>query len=119
MKDLNHYSEVTRREIVSEVLSGSMTKEQARRVYGIKCKSAILEWMRMFAGLSRAATIDPIPLLKNMSVENGDIEKLKEKVKQLEEKLALSQRVRHTRSWLMLPKRTMVLTLKKSLVPNS
>lgn len=91
MSDLEQYSEDSRRKIVTEVLSGAMSKEQARRVYGIKSKSAILEWMRIFAGLPRNAAIDPVPLLKNMSEEKDDIRKLKARVKQLEEELKISR----------------------------
>jgi len=32
------------------VLEGKRTKEQARRFYGIKDKSAILEWTRNYSG---------------------------------------------------------------------
>jgi len=91
MKESNQFSEKARREIVSMVLSGTISKEQARQIYGIKSKSAILEWMRMFARLPRNAQVDPIPILKNMSEDNGDIEKLKDQIKQLEEQLKLSQ----------------------------
>lgn len=91
MSDLEQYSEDSRRKIVIEVLSGTMSKEQARQVYGIKSKSAILEWMRIFAGLPRNAAIDPVPLLKNMSEEKDDIRKLKARVKQLEEELKISR----------------------------
>ena len=91
MKDSDQYSEAARRKIVNMVLSGAMSKEQARKVYGIKSKSAILEWMRDIAGLPRKAVVDPIPILKNMPEENDDIQKLKEQIKQLEEQLKLSQ----------------------------
>jgi len=91
MKDSDQYSVAARRKIVNMVLSGAMSKEQARQVYGIKSKSAILEWMRDIAGLPRKAVVDPIPILKNMPEENDDIQKLKEQIKQLEEQLKLSQ----------------------------
>ncbi|WP_186758769.1 hypothetical protein [Echinicola salinicaeni] len=91
MKDLEKFSENARRKIVSEVLSGSVSKEQARNIYGIRSKSAILEWMRIFAGLPRNAPVDPVPLLKNMSEEKDDIQKLKEQIKHLEEELKLSR----------------------------
>lgn len=91
MKDSDQYSEKARRKIVNMVLSGAMSKEQARQVFGIKSKSAILEWMRNFADLPRKAVVDPIPILKTMSEENDDVQKLKEQIKQLEEQLKISQ----------------------------
>jgi hypothetical protein len=58
MRESKKFSEVASRKIVMEVLSGTLTKEQARHVYGIKSKSAILEWMRIFAGLERRVPKD-------------------------------------------------------------
>jgi transposase-like protein len=91
MNDLEKFSEDSRREIVKQVLSGAMSKEQARRIYGIKSKSAILEWMRIFAGMPRNAAQDPIPLLRSMTEKRDDIRALEARVKQLEEELKLSR----------------------------
>ena len=91
MRDLKHYSDETRRKIVGEVLSGTFSKEQARRVYGIKSKSAILEWMRIYAGLPRNSPMDPVPLLKQMREEKDDTRELKARIKELEEELKLSR----------------------------
>lgn len=74
-----------------EVLSGTLSKERARQVYGIKSKSVILEWMRIFAGLERRSPIDPLPILKNMSEEEESNRELKARIKQLEEELKLSR----------------------------
>ncbi len=74
-----------------EVLSGTLTKEQARHVYGIKSKSVILEWMRIFAGLERRVPKDPLPILRNMSEKQDSNIELKARIKQLEEELKLSQ----------------------------
>lgn len=46
------YSEAFKWKVVREVLSGTLTKEQARRVYSIKGKSTVLYWMRAFSGVS-------------------------------------------------------------------
>ena len=43
-----YFSDVLKRQIVQEVLSGTMSKEDARRRYGIRGNSAILKWMRKF-----------------------------------------------------------------------
>lgn len=37
-------------QVIQEVLEGKRTKEEARRFYGIKGKSAILEWTRNYSG---------------------------------------------------------------------
>jgi len=84
-------SEQSKRRIVLEVLSGKYTKEQARRIYGIKSKSGILEWMRIIAGESgKSHGLDPLPILKDMNSSSSDILKLKARIKQLEEDLKLS-----------------------------
>jgi len=91
MRKHNKLSDSTKRKIVSEVLSGKITKEQARRIYGIKSKSGVLEWMRIFAGTDgKNAGFDPLPALKDMSYSD-ETEKLKARVKQLEEALKISE----------------------------
>jgi len=91
MKKNETLSEESKRIIVSEVLSGKYTKEQARQLYGLKSKSGILEWMRIFAGkLGKAYGLDPLPILKDMNNSSEDIAKLKARITQLEEELKLS-----------------------------
>jgi transposase-like protein len=91
MRETEKFSEEAKRKIVTEVLSGTLTKEQARHVYGIKSKSAILEWMRIFAGLERRVPKDPLPILRNMSEKQDSNNELKVRIKQLEEELKLSR----------------------------
>lgn len=91
MKNNKLLSERTKREIVIEVLSGRMTKEEARRVYRIKSKSGIIEWMRTFAGIPcKTHGLDPVPLLKNMDMNRDENEEFKARIKQLEEDLKIS-----------------------------
>jgi len=91
MRESEKFSEDARRKIVMEVLSGTLTKEHARHVYGIKSKSAILEWMRIFAGLERRVPKDPLPILRNMSGKEESNSELKARIRQLEEELKLSR----------------------------
>lgn len=92
MDKKTNYSENFKRKVVVEVLSGRLTKEQARHVFRIRSKSAIIEWMRIFADQPRNATgVDPTPLLEDMTKTNDDIEDLKTKIKHLEEQLQLSE----------------------------
>jgi len=46
------YSEEFKWKVVQEVLSGTLTKEEARRVYSIKGNCNILYWMRSFSGVT-------------------------------------------------------------------
>ena len=43
-----YYSESFKIKVVKEVEAGIMTKEEARRRYGIKGKSAVLNWCRKY-----------------------------------------------------------------------
>jgi transposase-like protein len=49
MKEINEYSDDFKKSVVKEVLQGYIGKDEARRVYGIKGKSAVLNWIRKFA----------------------------------------------------------------------
>lgn len=92
MKKINYLSENDKRKIVVEVLSGKITKEEARRIYGIRGKSSILEWMRIFAGSpGKEYGFDPIPTLKTMNIDSDEAAKLKARIKQLEEELKISE----------------------------
>jgi transposase-like protein len=48
LKSNNSYSESFKIKIVKEVESGVITKEQGRRKYGIRGKSAVLNWCRKY-----------------------------------------------------------------------
>lgn len=45
------YSEEFKWKVVREVLSGKLTKEEARRVYSIGGNCTVLYWMRAFSGV--------------------------------------------------------------------
>lgn len=49
MKEVNHYSDEFKKTVVKEVLNGHISKDEARRRYGIKGKSTVLNWIRKFA----------------------------------------------------------------------
>lgn len=48
MKELKYYSDEFKKSVVKQVLLGHISKEEARRRYGIKGKSAVLNWIRKF-----------------------------------------------------------------------
>jgi transposase len=52
-ENYNYYDDALKLSILEEVLSGQLTKEQARRKYQIKGSSAILNWMRKFGVADR------------------------------------------------------------------
>lgn len=81
MRKSRRIPETLKHKIILEVLTGSLSKEEARRVYNLKGKSGILAWMRKF-GLA-----EPTPkfkILKNVSKQE---KVLREKVEELEKLL--------------------------------
>jgi transposase-like protein len=92
MKSKEKYSDYFKRKVVQEVLSGKISKEEARRIYKIRSKSAILEWMRIFVDIPRrSAGTDPVPALKEIAMPQENTEELKAKIKLLEEQLKVSE----------------------------
>ena len=48
IKDSIDYSAKFKNNLVSEVLSGKLSKDEAKRVYGIRGNSTVLKWIRKF-----------------------------------------------------------------------
>ena len=87
----SYYSEDFKWEVVQKVLSGKFTKEEARKIYGIKSNCAILYWMRQFSGNDNYRTSS---LALGNSIEMSQTKKEKElenRIKQLEDALKREQ----------------------------
>jgi len=69
--------------VINEVLSGKLTKEQARRKYNIKGKSAILNWIRRL-NLELTSISDNSFVKLNMSKQSFSPEELQKKIQELE-----------------------------------
>jgi transposase-like protein len=88
-KEGNILTDDQKRHVVLEVLSGKITKEEARRKYGIKSKSGILDWMRKYAGMSsRSYGQDPLPILRDMDKSQDEKAQLEARIAELEQELA-------------------------------
>ena len=83
------YSQAFKLQVVEEVLRGDITKEQARRKYGISSKSGVLNWMRKF-GVSSYKQI-PDCFVHMQEEENMDKSALEKRVKELERALEDAQ----------------------------
>jgi transposase len=57
MKNVNYYSDEFKKTVVDEVLTGILSKEEARYKYGIKGNSAILNWIRKFDGYNKSKSM--------------------------------------------------------------
>jgi transposase-like protein len=77
------YSDEFKWQVVQEVLSGKLTKDEARRVYGIKGKSAVLNWLRRIGGIESSNLADFKPLSEQE--EKLRMKELSEKDKRIKE----------------------------------
>ena len=73
MERVNFYSEVFKKAVVQEVLSGGLCKDEARRKYGIRGNSAILNWMRKF-DVSNASAMKAKKKQERTSKSNEELE---------------------------------------------
>lgn len=86
VRPLRVYSESLKLKIVREVISGKFsTKESARKYYGIKSKSAILDWIRLYSGSEGINKTGR--LLKNRDKMSEEIAKQTMRIKELEASL--------------------------------
>jgi transposase-like protein len=86
-KQQSHYSEEFKWRVVQEVLSGKFTKEEARKVYGIKSNCAILYWMRQFSGIDNYRSGGEPLIEKSTITEMKELNKQAQRIKELEEEL--------------------------------
>ncbi len=87
----SHYSEEFKWRIVQEVLAGKFTKEEARKIYGIKSNCAILYWMRQFSG-NDDYRAGGQPLGNQLEMAKSKNERaLEKRIKQLEDNLKREQ----------------------------
>jgi len=91
-KKKSFYSEEFKWKVVKDVLSGKLTKEEARRVYNIRGNCAILYWMRKFSG-NDFYREGGIPLGTNLEMSN--MKELSEKDKQIKQLREELKRERH------------------------
>jgi transposase-like protein len=81
-----------KRKVVMEVMSGELSKEAARRVYDIRGKSAVHDWIRQY-GHEFGWIENPVIGLPPMAKEKDSdlVEQLKAKIRKLEKDVALAK----------------------------
>ena len=83
VRPLQVYSESFKVKVVKEVISGKFSnKETARQYYGIKGKSVILDWMRLYSGAEGITKTGR--LLKKRGSMSEEIAKQSMRIKELE-----------------------------------
>jgi len=85
-----YYSESFKLGVIQRVLSGEMSKEQARIAYGIAGNSSILTWMRAFGYATDSPPSLPMKNTSQPSASN-EAKTLKKEIKHLHKRLELEQ----------------------------
>ena len=89
IKNGHFFTEGFKRKVALEVIEGVWRcKEDARRFYGIKAKSAILDWMRQHTDSSEAVSNLSLSLEAMTPKEKEEFERLKSKIALLEKQLS-------------------------------
>lgn len=88
------YSEAFRREVIEEYLSSNVSKMFLLRKYGIKMKSGIQRWMKLYGYednkqpvIIKFSAVRSHALIRKMNTGNASKKQLEEKVKELERQL--------------------------------
>ncbi|MFN8697753.1 MAG: transposase [Flavobacteriales bacterium] len=85
-RTVRRISDDFKRKVVLEVLAGDLTKEAARRVYDIRGKSAVNDWIRRFSA-EFSGLVNPEVSLPAMANEEVSITQLKSKIQELQKQL--------------------------------
>jgi transposase-like protein len=89
--DRQQFTEAFKLQVIQDVLSGRLTREQARRVYNIRGNSAVLYWIRKFSGI-REYKKPGLSLGSYMSTQSSvESKHLELRVKELEQLLELER----------------------------
>ncbi|MEX2603316.1 MAG: hypothetical protein WD361_03895 [Gracilimonas sp.] len=108
-----YYSDSFKLGVIQRVLSGELTKDQAKIEYGIGGNSVILEWMRTFGYPTDSPSGLP---MKNNTVKStpNDPEELKKQIKQLQRRLELEQqRSEFYQSMIDIAERELGIAIRK------
>jgi len=85
-KTMTCYSDAFKLQVVEEILKGELTKEEARRKYGLRGKSTVLNWMRKFDVSGCRQIPESFTIMKEEeSLNKSDLQK---RIKELERALA-------------------------------
>lgn len=85
------YSEEFKWKVVKEVLSGELSRSEAKKKYNIGSNSAILYWMRQFSGVENPRESRMLFMTDKKTITNDKLSKEQKKIKQLEEALRMEK----------------------------
>ena len=86
-KKPQYYSDEFKWKVIQEVLSGELSKAEAKRKYNIGSNSAILYWMRQFSGIENPRESRLLFMTDKKTIKEDKLTKEQKKIKELEEAL--------------------------------
>lgn len=81
------YSEELKWKVVKEVLSGELSKTEAKKKYNIGSNSAILYWMRQFSGVENPRESRMLFMTDKKTIKENKLTKDQKEIKELKEEL--------------------------------
>jgi len=88
LKERQYYSDSFKKGVVEEVLSGKISKEEARKKYNLKGKCAVLKWIRTFDKIEASVKKEEQEyLISEMKENSANTEDLQKRIKELEKAL--------------------------------
>lgn len=113
-----YFSDSFKLGVIQRIVSGEMTKEQARIHYGIGGNSAILNWMRKFEYTSHSP--DPKPMKKKSSNDHtNDPAKLKKQLRHTQKLLERGQlRSEFYQTMIDIAERELGVSIRKKSTPS-
>lgn len=81
------YSDDFKWKVIQEVLSGELSKAEAKRKYNIGSNSAILYWMRQFSGIENPRESRLLFMTDKKTIKHDKLTQDQKKIKELEEAL--------------------------------
>jgi len=81
------YSEDFKWKVIQEVLSGELSKAEAKRKYNIGSNSAILYWMRQFSGIENPRESRLLFMTDKKTIKEDKLTKEQKEIKELKEEL--------------------------------
>jgi transposase-like protein len=116
LKTRPFYSDSFKLMVIKRVVSGELTREGARRVYGIGGVTTILKWMIKFGYCDHPQTHAPMsePTKRIDTTENGDDQDLQKRIQLLEKQLH-NERVRSQlyRTMIEVAERELGIAIRK------
>ena len=110
LRSSSHYSYLFKVRVIGEVLSGSLSKEEASKKYGIKGHSTISKWIRKLDSGHTAVSV----------MDSKDRTSYEKRIRELEDALRFERlRTSSLEEMISIAEEELKTSIRKSPVPNN